>query len=234
MRLEIWTDVVCPWCYIGKRRLEAAFAQFEHADQVEIRWRSFELAPEAPRQIAESTVQHLAGKYGVPLAQAQQMVDRTTSTAAAEGLTYDFDNAQLGNSFDAHRLLHLAADRGVQSELEELLFRAHFTEGRSHTDPDSLVQIAVAAGLDEGEARTVVESDAYADDVRADEALARSFGISGVPFFVADRKFGVSGAQPAEVLLEMLRAAWAAADPITLVGGPSADDDSRSDGVCAV
>ena len=218
MRVEIWSDVVCPWCAIGKRRFEAALAAFEHQDGVEVRWRSFELDQTAPRSVGGSSAQRLADKYGVPLDQARAMEQRVTDLAAAEGLRFRYDIAQPGNTLDAHRLLHLAADRGVQPAVKDRLLRAYFSEGEPIADRDALVRLGAEGGLDPAEAAEVLDSDAYLADVRADEAGARELGIQGVPFFVLDRRYGVSGAQPIEVLLEALRRAWADAQPGTPAG----------------
>ena len=237
MQVEIWSDVVCPWCAIGKRRFETALAEFEHRDEVDVRYRSFELDPTTPRTVegppAGTATQRLADKYGVPLAQAEAMQQRVIEQAAGEGLDFRFDKARPGNTVDAHRLLHLAADRGRQAELKERLLLAYFTEGEPVGDVDTLVRLAGQAGLDEGEARSVLESDTYLAEVHEDQATARALGISGVPFFVLDRKFGVSGAQPAELLLEALRQAYAAAHPLSMVG-TAQDADACTDGSCAV
>lgn len=232
MQVEIWSDVVCPWCAIGKRRFEAALAGFEHRDAVEVRYRSFELDPTAARAYEGTATQRLADKYGVPLEQARAMEQRVVDAAAGEGLTFDFDRARPANTVDAHRLLHLAADRGRQAELNERLLLAYFAEGRAIGDPDTLAELAAEAGLDEAEARAVLASETYLADVREDQATARALGISGVPFFVVDRRLGVSGAQPAELILGALRQAWTAAHPLTTVGGDT--DDSCADDSCAV
>jgi predicted DsbA family dithiol-disulfide isomerase len=232
MKVEIWSDVVCPWCYIGKRRFEAALARFPHRDAVELVWRSFELDPAAgpsPEQPG-SYADRLAAKYGGGLEQAQSMLDSMTATAAAEGLAFRFDLTRLGSTFDAHRLLHLARERGVQDAVKERLDRATFTEGLAVSDRDELVQVVVEAGLDADEAREVLATDRYADAVRADEAQASAYGITGVPFFVVDGTYGVSGAQPAELLEQVLETAWRERTPSPLVpvGGaaPGCDDAS--------
>ncbi len=233
MRVEIWSDVVCPWCYIGKRRFEQALAGFSNRDEVEVVWRSFELDPSAPPERTGDYAGHLAGKYGVPLAQAQQMLDTMTATAAQEGLDFSFATARPGSTFDAHRLLHLAADRGVQGAVKERLMRATFTEGEPIGDHDALVRLGAEAGLDADEAREVLASDRYAAEVRGDEQQARAYGITGVPFFVVDGRYGVSGAQPAEALGQVLAQAWAERSPLQVVAagspGPGCDGDS-----CAV
>ena len=239
MKVEVWSDVVCPWCYIGKRRFESALARFPHRDEVEVRWRSFELDPTAPRSLAGDLGEHLAAKYGVPLAQARAMQEHMTQTAAGEGLDFRFASARSGNTFDAHRLLHLAADRGRQGAVKERLMRAYYTEGEPIGDPAALVRLAAEAGLDAEEARQVLEGDTYADDVRSDESLAAALGITGVPFFVVDGKYGVSGAQPATTLLQVLQTAWAEARPVVMVGTSSRPTrepagEACADGSCAV
>jgi len=209
MEIEIWSDVVCPWCYIGKRNLEAALARFEHRDEMSLRWRSFELNPTAPAVVEGRYVERLARKYGVDVDRAQAMIDRMTGAAAAAGLDVRFDISRPGSTFDAHRLLHLAHDRGRQGELKERLFRAMFTEGEPIGDRDTLVRLAAEVGLDPDEARAVLDDGAYADEVRADEAEARELDVTGVPFFVVDRTVALSGAQPPDLLLRMLDRTWA-------------------------
>jgi predicted DsbA family dithiol-disulfide isomerase len=210
MTVEIWSDVVCPWCYIGKRRFENALAQFEHRDEVEVRYRSFELDPSAPAQAEGAPAERLASKYGISVEQAEASNAQLTAMAAAEGLEYHLDRTRGGNTFDAHRLLQLAVDRGVQPEVKERLMRGYFTESEPVGDRETLVKLAADAGLDADEARAALQSDAYADAVREDETLAQRIGIQGVPFFVLGRRFGVSGAQPAELLLEALERSWEA------------------------
>jgi predicted DsbA family dithiol-disulfide isomerase len=205
VNIEIWSDVVCPWCYIGKRRLEQALADFEHADEVEITWRSFQLNPEAPVGEAIPTRQYLTDRFGP---QAAQMTDRVAAIAKEEGLDFDFERALTVNTFDAHRLLHLAAAEGVQDRAKERLLQAHFTEGADLSDPDTLVALLKEAGVSEDRARAVVENpDEYAKDVDADIEEARALGANGVPFFVIDRKYGISGAQPVEVFRQALSTA---------------------------
>ena len=204
MLVEIWSDVVCPWCYIGKRRFESALAQFEQRDEVEVRWRSFELDPEAPVRRG-STAEHLAGKYGWSPEQVAASHARLESLAAAEGLEYHLADTQGGNTFDAHRLLHAAGGVGRGAEMEERLFRGYFTEGVAVGDREALAR--VAAGIVPAAAQ-VLESGAFADEVRADERDAHLLGIHAVPFFAVDRRYGVEGAQPAELIVEALRRAW--------------------------
>ncbi|HSK97520.1 MAG TPA: DsbA family oxidoreductase [Euzebyales bacterium] len=200
MQVEIWSDVVCPWCAIGRARFARALDMFAQRDAVTVRWRSFELDPAAPRSVAGSYVDRLAGKYRVSRARAQAMIDRMTAQAAAEGLTFRFDQVRPGNTFDAHRLLHLAADRQVQRDMVACLMTAYLSQGAAIGDPATLVELATGVGLDASEVAAVLDGDAYADAVHADEEQAAAFGIGGVPFFVLDRRFGVSGAQPVTVL----------------------------------
>jgi predicted DsbA family dithiol-disulfide isomerase len=217
VHVEIWSDIACPWCYVGKRRFEAALAAFEHADEVEGTWRSFELDPEAPAERPRSGAEHLAEKYGTSVEQAQAMNDRMTEVAAGEGLEFRFDRARGGNTFDAHRLLHLAAAHGRQHELKERLMRGYLGEGELMSDHAALTRLALEAGLPEDEVRDTLATDRFADAVREDEATARGLGISAVPFFVIDRRFGLAGAQPPEVIGEGLRRAWEAQAPLSVV-----------------
>jgi predicted DsbA family dithiol-disulfide isomerase len=187
MLIEIWSDVVCPWCYIGKRRLETALAGFAHADEVEVVWRSFQLDPTAPRVATESIAAHLGDKYGGGVEAGRQMIDRVTEVAAGEGLAFDYHDAQRASTVDAHRLLHLAHALGgaaLQGELKEQLLRSYFVDAENPADHDVLVRTAVAAGLPEERVEAVLASDEYADDVAADAAQAAAYGATGVPFFV--------------------------------------------------
>lgn len=208
MELEIWSDIACPWCYIGKRRLEAALAYFEHAAEVNVTWRSFELDPSAPPEVPGSSVEMLSKKYGMSVEQAQAAEQRVTDTAAADGLEYHLDRSRIGSTFDGHRLIHLAKQHGLQDAMKERLFRARFTDGELLSDPETLLSAALEVGLPEDEVRATLASDRFADAVREDEETARRFGISGVPMFVLDRQFGASGAQPPEQLLALLRHGW--------------------------
>ena len=231
MKVEIWSDVACPWCYIGKRRFEAATAEFEHRDQLEVIWRSFELDPSAPSRREGTPAEHLARKYGTTVEQAAQMNSRMSDAAAGDGLAYRLDELKMGNTFDAHRLIHLGAERGLQDAVKERLLAAYLTEGEAISDRETLVRLGSEAGLDPAEARSMLDSDRFTSEVRADEREAGELGINGVPFFVLDRRYGISGAQPAELLLEALRQAWREANPLTTltpVGGPGpvCDDES--------
>ena len=208
MKVEIWSDIACPWCYIGKRRFDVALSRFEHRDAVEVRWRSFELDAAAPAYRELAYLDHLMAKYRITMAEADAMIDTMIEAGAGNGVVLRFDKAKPGNTFDAHRLLHLAADRSVQGELKERLFRATFTKGAAIADHDVLVAAATDAGLDGEEAGAVLAGDAYAAGVRADERRAAELGITSVPFFVM-AGLGVSGAQPTDVLLQVLEDAWA-------------------------
>jgi len=213
VKVEIWSDVVCPWCFIGKRRFETALDRFEHRADVEVEFRSFELNPNAESQPEGSLEEALARKYGVSLEQARAMNARVVDAAAGEGLQYRFDIARRGHTFDAHRLIHLAAADGLQAAMKERLMAAYFMEGRAIGDRDTLVELAGEVGVDPGRARAALDSDEFADDVRADEREAAELGITGVPFFVINRRYGVSGAQPPEVMLKALAAGWEEAAP---------------------
>jgi predicted DsbA family dithiol-disulfide isomerase len=215
MKVEIWSDIACPWCYVGKRRFEAALRRFDHAPDVEVVWRSFELDPAAPRSHAESQDALLAKKYGMPVERARAMNERMAGEGKKEGIDFHFDRVKVGNTFDAHRLVHLAAESGRSDAMKERLMKAYFTDGEAIGDPAVLERLGVELGLDANRVHDVLSGEAYAGDVRGDEARARAFGISGVPFFAIDERYGVSGAQTPEVLLEALRQAYdeAAATP---------------------
>jgi predicted DsbA family dithiol-disulfide isomerase len=210
LRVDVWSDVVCPWCYIGKRRLEAGLALFAHRDTVDVVWRAFELNQSAPRLTdgSGSYAARLAKKYGLSVAEAETKLRQMTDVAAAEGLDFRFDRIKPGNTFDAHRVLHLAAERGVQGAVKERLLRAYMTEGEAIGDPEVLARLAAEAGLDVNDVRAVLASDAYSREVRADEREAQALRVTGVPFFVFGQRYGVSGAQPAQVHLGALEQAW--------------------------
>ncbi|QRX91622.1 MULTISPECIES: DsbA family oxidoreductase [Streptomyces] len=233
MRVEIWSDIACPWCYIGKARFEAGLAAFAQRADVEVVHRSFELDPAAPPATDVPILDMLATKYGVSREQAEAMEARVAEAAAGEGLGYRSDRIH-GNTFDLHRLLHLATAHGVQDALLTALYHANFAEARQLADPAVLTGIAVGAGVPEAEAaRVLADPDAYADEVRADERAAAELGATGVPFFVIDRRYGVSGAQPADVFRQALERAHA--DSAVQVLAVAADDaDGCGDGSCAV
>lgn len=231
MQVEIWSDVVCPWCYIGKRRFEKALADFEHADEVTVRWRSFELDPNAAFLPGRSMAEQLAAKYGRTVEQAGEMLRSMDRMAAAEGLDYDLASTTGGNTFDAHRLLHLAEDHGLGPDMKEALLHTYFVERVAVSDPDVLRRVAAKVGLPAAEVEEVLAGDRYADAVRADEREAHELGCTGVPFAVVDRKFAVPGAQEPDTFLAVLRRAWDQAHPVLETvkgGGPSCDGDSCS------
>lgn len=210
LRIDIWSDIACPWCHVGKRRLEAALARFAHRDAVEIVWRAFELDPSAPRVIdlSVSYAQRLARKYGSSLQQAEAMIARMTEVARADGLDFHFERVKPGNTFDAHRVLHLALERGRQDAVKERFLRGYLSEGEPIGEPEVLVRLGGEAGLDEEEVRATLAGDAYAAEVRAEESDARELGIGGVPFFVLSGRYAISGAQPADLFLRALHQAW--------------------------
>ena len=229
MRIEIWSDVVCPWCYIGKRRLEAALAEFPHADEVEVVWRSFQLDPSAPSTPVETVAEHLGRKYGGGADGGRQMIDRVEAVAAEEGMIWRHHESLRVGTVDAHRLLHAAGD--LRGELKEALLRAYFAEAQNVADHEVLTRIATEVGLDEVAVKEVLTTDRYADDVEADIRQAVAYGATGVPFFVIDQKYGVSGAQPVDTFRQVLDRAWADAHPaIEVIGG---EDACGPDG-CAI
>lgn len=227
MRIDIWSDVVCPWCYIGKRRVETALAAFEHADEVEIVWHSFQLDPGAPTTPVETVAEALGRKYGGGPAGGKAMIDRVEAVAAEEGMVWRHHESKRVGTMDAHRLLHLALQEGgpeLQGQLKEALLSAYFIDARNVADHDELRAIATAAGLDAASVDRVLGSGEYADEVWADIEQAQSYGATGVPFVVIDEKYGISGAQSAEAFGQVLERAWSESHPqLTMVEG---------DGVC--
>ncbi len=201
MVVEIWSDIACPWCYVGKRRFEAALAGFGH--EVEVTWRSFELDPGAPASREESAAEHLSSKYGMPVEEARARQAQLASMAAADGLEFHFDRVRAANTFDAHRLTHLAAAHGLQDATVERIQRAYFTEGELISDHATLARLAGEVGVPGAE--EMLASDRFTAEVREDEATATAIGISAVPTFVVDRRIAVAGAQPPQILRELLQ-----------------------------
>lgn len=224
MQIDIWSDIACPWCYVGKRRFEQALSLFTHRDQLTVRWRSFELDPTAAATYDEPQAVLLARKYGVPVAEAEAMNARMTAAAAGEGLDFHFERVKVGNTFDAHRLVHLAESSGKQDQMKERLMRAYLTEGLALGRHDVLEQLGTEVGLDSERIREMLASDAYADDVRADELEARELGINGVPFFVLGGRYGVSGAQSPELLLEAITQAHGETQPVVTMLGKAGEE----------
>jgi len=225
MKVEIWSDVVCPFCYIGKRKFENALGQFAHRDDVQIEWKSFELTPDFQPLPGESIHASLAKKKGVPEAEGRRMNDHMSLIAKEVGLNYDFDNTIPANTFLAHQLIHFAAHHGQQGAMKERLFAAYYLEGQNVGEIDTLARLAAEIGLDAEEARHALLASTYANEVRRDEYEAQQIQVRGVPFFVFDDKYAVSGAQPSEVFAEVLDTVWAEAhpkaQPTLLADGPA-------------
>lgn len=209
LKVDIWSDIACPWCFIGKRKFEAAVEEFA-ADgrEVEVEYHSFELSPDTPAEFEGSTIEYLADRKGMPVEQVEQMLERVTSIAGAVGLDYDFDKVVHVNTLRAHQVLHLAKARGVQAAVKERLLKAYFEEGRNLSRAEELADLAAEAGLDRAEVLAALESGEFLPDVRADMTQARAYGISGVPFFVVDAKYGISGAQESSTFVQALTQAW--------------------------
>jgi predicted DsbA family dithiol-disulfide isomerase len=208
MLVEIWSDIACPWCYVGKRRFGAALARFEHRDALTVAWRSFELDPGAPPAREGRYVDHLARKYGRSEEEAQAMLDGMAAAAAAEGVTIDFARVRPGNTLDAHRLIQLAAAHGGAAAAVDRLFAAYFAEGVSLSDHDALARIGAELGLPAGETAEMLATERYLEEVRDDEAVAASAGIHAVPCFVIDRRSGATGARAPEDLVAFLQTGW--------------------------
>ncbi|MGA2612202.1 MAG: DsbA family oxidoreductase [Spirochaetia bacterium] len=208
IHVEIWSDVVCPFCYMGKRRFENALRAFEHKDEVQVTWRSFQLDPDTRPAPGLSVYDYLSRRKGMPASESGRMHDRLTAAAAELGLSYNFDAAVMANTFDAHRLGHLARARGLQESMEERLFAAYFTEGRNIGDGETLAALGGEAGLDPSEVREMLAGSDFAEEVRSEEREAPELGADGVPFYVFDRTYAVSGAQPIELFLEVLQKVW--------------------------
>jgi len=224
MKVEIWSDVMCPFCYIGKRRFENALAQFAHKDKVEVIWKSFQLNPDMKTEPGKNINQYLAEVKGWSLEQARQTNDHVTKMAKEAGLDYDLDKAVVANSFDAHRLVQLAKTTGKGDAMEEQLFKAYFTEGKNIADHDTLVQLATGIGLDAETVKKVLDSDEYADAVDQDIYESQQIGVRGVPFFVLNDRYAVSGAQASETFAGALDKAWGEWEKETLKDAGSDDD----------
>lgn len=231
MLVEIWSDVVCPWCYIGKRRFETALSRFEHADAVQVRWRSFELDPRAPFRRSGGMADHLAVKYGMTVDDARSRLADMDRMAAAEGLDFDLARTQGGNTLDAHRLIHLAYEQGSQqgAAMKEALLHAYFVDLLPVSEPEVLVEVGAANGLERAEVEELLGGDRFKDEVRAEEAEASALGATGVPFFVIDRSFAIPGAQEPDTVVQVLRRAWDRRPAVVVPGGDACDDGS-----CAV
>ncbi|KAG4077192.1 hypothetical protein HA402_016179 [Bradysia odoriphaga] len=208
MKIEIWSDIACPFCYIGKRRFESALSKFEHRNQVEIKWKSFELNADIPRRKTTTVLEFLTAHKGISSDQAKGMFKHVTQTATKDGLKFNFDIGLHGNTFDGHRLVHYATENGCGDAMKERLFSGYFVRGESVADIDTLVSMATDVGLDAEKTREMLQSDKFSDEVRTDEAQARKLGIHGVPFFRIDEKHEMSGIQAPEGFLQVLNKAW--------------------------
>ncbi len=233
MKVEIWSDVMCPFCYIGKRRFEESLAEFGHQDQIEVEWKSFQLQPDLKTDPSLNVTEHLAKVKSWTLDYARQMNAHVTNMAAEVGLQYDFDRAVVANSFNAHRLMHLAHKHGSGDEAKEALLKAYFTEGKNIDDKQTLIEIGVKIGLSALEVDQMLESNAFADEVKHDIAEAQYLGIRGVPFFVLNNKYGISGAQAVPVFLETLNKSFGEWElentkaPLEIIEGESCGPDGN-------
>jgi predicted DsbA family dithiol-disulfide isomerase len=235
MNIEIWSDFACPFCYIGKRRFESALEQFPNRDRVHVTYRSFELDPNSARDVNQNVHQMLAAKYNMSPEKAREMNQGLVGQAQSVGLVFHFDSLILTNTFDAHRLAHFAAKHGLMKEMTERLLKAYFTDSKHIGDHEVLTALAAEVGLDKTEVAQVLAGDTFAAEVRSDEQEANTLGIRGVPFFVINRKYGISGAQASEVFLEAMQKAWEEDQPLTVLNGSAnAEADAAcADGVCA-
>lgn len=226
LKVQIWSDVMCPYCYIGKRRIEGALAQFEHKDHVEIEWKSFQLDASFKASPDDNIINHLATKYGKDKAWAKEMTDNMTQNAKNSGLDFHFEKAILANSHNAHRLLHLAKKYDLGNELKEQLLKAYLTDGKDVNNLETLSALGQQVGLEKAIVEEVLHSNAYSDEVKKDIAMAQQIGVQGVPFFVFDNKYAISGAQPEEVFLDALEKTWeegSFAPKVTLVNTSEGD-----------
>lgn len=235
MKVEVWSDVMCPFCYIGKRHYEAAIKQFADSNNVEIVWKSFQLNPNAPEQYNGSVNDYLAEHKGISVEQAKMMNDRVTQMAKEAGLTYNFDKAKIANSFKAHRIIQLAKTKGLGDAIEEHLFKAYFTEGKDFGDTQTLIELGKAIGLTEAEVSEALTNDEYAYKVKQDIQEAQQIGVTGVPFFVFNRKYAISGAQPPEAFLQTLQKSfgeWRKENPapkLKVIDGAVCTPDGKCD-----
>ncbi|MBU6342546.1 MAG: DsbA family oxidoreductase [Bacteroidetes bacterium] len=235
MTVEVWSDVMCPFCYIGKRHYEEALAQFADNQHVEIEWKSFQLDPSVPEHFEEKPdlYQYLAERKGISVAQSRQMHDRVVEMAQNAGLTYNFDQAVVANSFKAHRVIQMAKSQGLGDAMEERLFKAYFTEGKDFGAAEILLELGKEIGLSENQVQEALQNEAYSSLVMQDIEEARHLGISGVPFFVFNRQYAVSGAQAATLFLEVMQkayASWRKAHPILVLDAPSGAQCSLEEG----
>ena len=225
MKIEIWSDVVCPFCYIGKRKFEKALNEFHGKDRVKVEWKSFQLDPETKTDAQVSVYEYLAERKGMSVEHSKEMHQQVAMLANEAGLDFNFDKTMVANTFDAHRILHLAAKYGKQTEAEERLFAAYFTEGKNIADFDTLVELAKEIGIKQDEAKIALENLSFTQQVNEDIHEAQELGIRGVPFFVFNRKFAVSGAQSPEIFAQALQKAWEEDGEIEIIKGDSCEVD---------
>ncbi|MDF2455062.1 MAG: oxidoreductase [Cytophagaceae bacterium] len=231
MKVDIWSDIRCPFCYIGKRRFEEALSRFEHKDHIEVTWHSFELDPAMKTQPDKNPLEYLAEIKGQTLQWSEQMHEQLTGTAAAAGLTFNFEKCVVANSFDAHRLIQFAKTKDLGDQAKERLLKAYFTEGANIADHPTLLQLGIDTGLEKEEVEHVLQVGAFTEEVRSDEATAQRLGIRGVPFFVVDQQYGISGAQMPDTFLEALEHAWKEKEKIDAVSQVTPTENSDSCGV---
>lgn len=232
MKIEIWSDIRCPFCYIGKRKFEMALEKFEHKSDVEVEWKSFELDPNLVTQSDVNATSHLAHIKGISKERANEMQQYVKGVANQVGLDFHPDKAVVANSFNAHRLIQFAKTKGLGNEAEEALFKAHFIEGKNIDDKEVLLEIATGISIDESETREVLASDAFEKEVKRDEMQAQSFGISGVPFFVLNNKYAVSGAQSPETFLQALNQTWIESEEVKKPMVINEGESCTIDGTC--
>ncbi|WP_427109839.1 DsbA family oxidoreductase [Lysinibacillus xylanilyticus] len=233
MQVEVWSDIACPFCYIGKRRFEDGLEQFVHKDQVQVVYKSFQLNENARTDMEYDAYDALSARSGMSREEAKTIHERVAKQAKAEGLDLRFDTLQLTNTLDAHRLLHFAAEHGKNNEVAELLFKAYFTECKHVGSHETLIAIAVEAGLDSKATAKMLVSDQFTDEVRVDHLEGNRLGVSGVPFYVIDRKYAISGAQPTNVFHKALEKAWNESQPLTVLNPTSVEAGSVCEnGVC--
>lgn len=230
MQVEIWSDIACPFCYIGKRKFENALKDFDQKDKVEITWRSFQLDPEMIVVPNQTVHEYLGKRKGTSTVEGKKMNDSMAAIASEVGLEFNFDKAQINNTMDAHRVLHLAKKHGVQNEMKQALFAAYYTDGKNTGDTETLVSVGETVGLNAVEIRKVLESDMYRNDVIADQEYAQQIGVQGVPFYVFNNKYAVSGAQPTAVFADVLNKVWEEENPA--VEMLSAGATCTADGTC--
>jgi protein disulfide-isomerase len=235
IKIEVWSDIMCPFCYIGKRNYEMALAKFEHSDQIEIEWKSFQLDPYLPETSSENVYEYLAKRKGLGLEQVMQLHENVTNSARIVGLEYNFDKTQISNSFKAHQLIQFSKSKNLGDEAEEVLFYAYFTEGKNLSDINVLIELGQKIGLDANEIITVINNKSFEKNVLKDIEEARQIGVKGVPFFVFDRKYAVSGAQPVDSFydtLEQTYKEWLEKNNITTLSINNEGESCDTNGNC--